>query len=169
MDSTTLSIVAGATVAGLIIGFFVGRMSHRGTSITDSTESGASLRLLALMQREGRLLDFLLEDIAAYQDAQVGAAVRDIHRGCQKALKEHLTLAPIMPGQEGERVTVPAGFDPSAIRLTGNVTGTPPFAGTLQHHSWRVTGARLAAPHAGQDEFVVAPAEVFLDQETRLE
>lgn len=124
--------------------------------------SGAPLRLLALLQREGRLLDFLLEDIAAYSDEQVGAAVRDIHRQCQTALKEHLVLEPIFPQPEGANVEVPSGFDPSAVRLTGNVTGQPPFRGTLQHHGWRVKELKLAPPPEGQDEFIVMPAEVEL-------
>jgi hypothetical protein len=124
--------------------------------------SGVPLRLLALLQREGRLLDFLLEDIKAYDDAQVGAAVRDIHRQCQAAIKEHLTLEPVLPQAEGATVEVPTGFDPSAVRLTGNVTGQPPFRGTLQHHGWRVKAYKLAAPPEGQDELVVMPAEVEL-------
>lgn len=124
--------------------------------------SGAPLRLLALLQREGRLLDFLLEDIQSYPDTQVGAAVRDIHRQCQAALKEHLTLEPVLPQGEGATVEVPAGFDPAAVRLVGNVTGQPPFRGTLQHHGWRVKDLKLAPPPEGQDEFVIMPAEVEL-------
>ncbi|MFL5331534.1 MAG: DUF2760 domain-containing protein [Gemmataceae bacterium] len=168
MDTNTVILIAaGCLVAGLLIGWLVGRATKATQPATvedkPTKPSGAPLRLLALLQREGRLLDFLLEDIAAYQDAQIGAAVRDIHREAQKALREHLTLEPILSGQEGDRVNVPAGFDPSAIRLTGNVTGQPPFKGTLQHHGWRVKSMRLSEPHAGQDEFVVAAAEVHLD------
>jgi hypothetical protein len=124
--------------------------------------SGAPLRLLALLQREGRLLDFLLEDIESYADAQIGAAVRDIHRQCQIALKEHLVLLPVLPQSEGATVEVPAGFDPSAVRLTGNVTGQPPFRGTMRHHGWRVKEIKLSPPPEGQDEFVLMPAEVEL-------
>ena len=126
--------------------------------------SGAPLRLLTLMQREGRLVDFILEDVQQYppeQNAQIGAAVRDIHKGCQKVLKEHLVLEPVMGSAgEGETVEVPAGFDPANIRLVGNVTGAPPFKGTLQHHGWRVKEIKLAEPAEGQDEFVLQPAEV---------
>jgi hypothetical protein len=129
---------------------------------TPTKPSGAPLRLLAILQREGRLLDFLLEDIQAYQDAQIGAAVRDIHRQCQHAIKEHLVLEPVLPQGEGASVEVPAGFDPSAVRLTGNVSGQPPFRGTLQHHGWRVKEMKLAAPSPGIDEFVLMPAEVEL-------
>jgi hypothetical protein len=124
--------------------------------------SGVPLRLLALLQREGRLLDFLLEDIKDYSDDQVGAAVRDIHRQCHAALEEHLVLEPVLPQGEGDTVEVPAGFDPSAIRLTGNVTGEPPFKGILQHHGWRVKELKLTPPPEGQDEFVLQPAEVEL-------
>jgi hypothetical protein len=120
------------------------------------------LRLLALLQREGRLLDFLLETIESYPDDQIGAAVRDIHRQCKAALNEHLVLEPVLPQDEGAPVTVPAGFDPSAIRLTGNVTGQPPFQGTLKHHGWRVRDITLAPPPEGQDEMVLMPAEVEL-------
>jgi hypothetical protein len=124
--------------------------------------SGEPLRFLSLLQREGRLLDFLLEDIETYPNDQIGAAVRDIHRQCQHALKEHLVLEPVMPQNEEETVEVPPGFDPAVIRLTGNVTGEPPFRGTLKHRGWRVKEIKLAAPPAGQDEFVLQPAEVEL-------
>jgi hypothetical protein len=124
--------------------------------------SGAPLRLLGLLQREGRLLDFLLEDIQGYADEQVGAAVRDIHRKCQSALRAHLVLEPVLPKEEGAAVEVPPGFNPVHIRLTGNVTGQPPFKGTLQHHGWRVREIKLAAPPEGQDEFILMPAEVEL-------
>jgi hypothetical protein len=129
---------------------------------TPPKPSGAPLRLLGLLQREGRLLDFLLEDIQAYPDQQIGAAVRDIHRQCQSAIKEHLVLEPVLPQSEGAPIEVPPGFDPSAIRLTGNVTGQPPFKGTLQHHGWRVKELKLTAPAEGQDEFILMPAEVEL-------
>jgi len=124
--------------------------------------SGEALRLLTLLQREGRVLDFFLEDIAAATDDQVGAGVRELHRKAQGVLKDHLTLEPILAGEENETVEVKAGFDPSAIRLTGNVTGQPPFKGRLVHRGWRVKDFKLATPPEGVDEFVVAPAEVEL-------
>ncbi len=120
------------------------------------------LRLLALLQREGRLLDFLLEDIQGAADDQVGAGVRELHRKAQAVLKEHLVLEPVIAKAEGETVEVPPSFDPSAIRLIGNVTGQPPFRGVLQHHGWRVKNYTLPAPPEGQDQFVLAPAEVEL-------
>lgn len=118
-----------------------------------------ALRLLATLQEEGRLVDFFIEDIAPYSDEQIGAATRGIHASCRKALQGAIAVEPILPGDEGAAVTVPAGFDPAAIRLVGNVTGAPPFAGVLRHAGWRVTSVRLP-PRAGQDPKVIAPAEV---------
>jgi hypothetical protein len=118
--------------------------------------------LLALMQREGRLVDFLLENVEAADNETLGAGVRTIHQACQKVLKEHLDMEPVLKGEEKSAVTVPVGFDPSAIRITGNVTGSPPFQGTLEHHGWRVTKIKIAKPPEGQDAFVLAPAEVEL-------
>ncbi len=124
--------------------------------------SGEPLRLLALLQREGRLVDFLMEDVSGATDEQLGAGVRDIHRNCRKALQDHVTLVPVLPQPEGTEVDVPAGFNPSDIRLLGNVTGQPPFHGSIQHAGWRVRELKLAPPPEGQDEFVIFPAEVYL-------
>lgn len=119
-----------------------------------------ALRLLGFLQQEGRIVDFLKEDIGAYGDAQVGAAVRAIHAGCRKALDERIELQRILDAEEGATVTVGEGFDPSAIRLSGNVTGTPPFQGTLQHAGWRAVRVTLPPAPDGSDPEVVAPAEV---------
>jgi hypothetical protein len=124
--------------------------------------SGESLRLLAVLQRDSRFLDFFMDDLQAAADDQIIAFVKKMHPECQSSLKDHLMLEPVMSQTEGDDVEVPAGFDPSAIRLLGNVTGQPPFRGTLQHRGWRVKEIKLAAPPAGQDEFVVQPAEVVL-------
>jgi len=120
----------------------------------------AAIQLLALFQREGRLVDFLREDIQPYDDAQIGAAVRDIHQKCRDVLVEHVTLERVLNAQEGEDVTIPKDFDPSAIRLTGNVGGEPPFHGVLRHAGWRASKVKLPPQPAGQDPHIVAPAEV---------
>lgn len=122
--------------------------------------NGAPLRMLALLQAESRLVDFLMEDIAGAQDAQIGQAVREIHKKAQAALKQHAVIEPVVGGNEGDNTTVQAGFDPSAIRVVGNVTGAPPFTGQIQHPGWRVKELKLAAPPEGADEFVLQPAEV---------
>lgn len=120
------------------------------------------LLLLTLMQREGRLIDFLLENVDGADNETLGAGVRTIHQACQKVLREHLDMEPVLKGEEKAIVEVPVGFDPSAIRLTGNVTGSPPFKGSLEHHGWRVTKIKVNKPAEGQDGFVLQPAEVEL-------
>ena len=125
-------------------------------------DASPALQLLAILQREGRFVDFLQEDIASFGDADVGAAARIVHDGCRKALDDYLALEPLRVEGEGAHVTVERGFDPSAIRLTGNVTGEPPFNGTLRHHGWRAREVKLPPVAAGADARVLAPAEVEL-------
>lgn len=129
--------------------------------LNPSPTAGPDLRVLAILQRDGRLVDFLQEEIDAYPDAQIGAAVRDIHRGCRKALREYLTVEPVLGAPEEAEVTVPADFDPAEIRLSGNVSGAPPFRGVLKHHGWRVKSVQLPAlPGSRDHSAVLAPAEV---------
>jgi len=122
---------------------------------------GPDLRVLAVLQRDGRLIDFLEEEIDAYTDAQVGAAVRDIHRGCRKALHEYVKIEPVMNAAEDDQVVVAADFDPASVRLIGNVNGAPPFRGVLKHHGWRARAVQLPAlPASKGDTSVLSPAEV---------
>ncbi len=122
--------------------------------------SGAPLRMLALLQAEARLVDFLLEDLQGASDQQIGSAVREIQKKAQAALRQHAVIEPVLPGNEGQTATVPRGFDPSAVRVVGNVTGEPPFTGAINHPGWRVKELKLATPPEGADEFVLQPAEV---------
>jgi hypothetical protein len=125
-------------------------------------EPDAALQLLGLLQQEGRLVDFLQEDVAGYSDAEVGAAARVVHEGCSKALAQHLTIEAVRAESEGARVTLSEGFDSSAVRVTGRVVGEPPFSGSLTHRGWRVTETRLPKLSAGHDSAIIAPAEVEL-------
>jgi hypothetical protein len=118
------------------------------------------LQLLTILQREGRLVDFLMEDIAGIGDAQVGAAVREVHQKCRRVLEEHVPLEPVMSEAEESTATVAAGYDPSAVRVVGNLPASPPYTGTVQHRGWRASAVRLQPLPAGQDPQVVAPAEV---------
>jgi hypothetical protein len=121
-----------------------------------------AVQMLALLQRDGRLVDFLAENISAYPDAQIGAAVRTIHDNCRQVLDRYVNLEPILNSEEDQPVTVPAGFDLAAIKLIGNVTGELPLRGVLRHKGWRVKEVNLPplAPAGGRT--VVAPAEIEL-------
>ncbi|MEZ6140578.1 MAG: DUF2760 domain-containing protein [Zavarzinella sp.] len=122
--------------------------------------SGEAIRILSILQREARLLDFLMEDVAAFSDEQIGASVRDIHGKSQTQLKKILTLDPVLSLKEGESVTVKEGFDPSTISVIGNVSGKPPFTGILQHSGWRVKAMAIPALPDSADPMVLMPAEV---------
>ncbi|MBF0567519.1 MAG: DUF2760 domain-containing protein [Nitrospirae bacterium] len=115
---------------------------------------------LMILQKKGRLIDFLQEDISGYDDKQIGHAIRAIHAGCREALMEYMKIEPVRHEQEGHEVTVGAGFDPSSVRLTGNVTGQPPFRGVLRHCGWRVVATSLPETSEGHDLSIVEPAEV---------
>ena len=119
-----------------------------------------ALLLLSLFQREGRLLDFLRESLDRHDDASIGAAARAVHRGCKKVLNEHVTLEPVMAGEEDAPVTIPSGFDSREIQLTGATAGQPPFRGTLVHHGWRAAEVRFPTLTGAMDRRVLAPAEV---------
>ncbi len=119
-----------------------------------------AVQMLALLQRDGRLVDFLEEDISPYPDAQLGAAVRSIHSSCRQVLDRYVKLEPVISSEEDQPVNVPAGFDPAAIKLVGNTSGQGPIKGLLRHRGWRVKEASLPSLPQGTGREIVAPAEV---------
>lgn len=120
----------------------------------------AALQLLAILQREGRFVDFLQEDMASFSDAQIGAAARVVHEGCRKALRSHLQIEPIQIEDEGSQVEVAKDYDATAIRVVGNPPASPPYRGRLQHRGWRVANVTLPQLTAGHNPTVLAPAEI---------
>lgn len=125
---------------------------------TDSSDR--AVQLLALLQREGRLVDFVMEDLSQYTDAQIGAGVRDVQAGCRRVLDRYVTLESVLNGREGESIAVGQDLDPAAIRLVGNVTGRPPFTGRLLHRGWRISRAELPPLGDAGARTIVAQAEV---------
>lgn len=119
-----------------------------------------ALRLLGLLQQEGRLIDFLQDDITVHSDEKVGAVARVVHQGCKKVLAAHLRVEPVRSEPEGSTVTIERGFDATSTSLTGAVIGEPPFRGTLTHHGWRAVELRLPDLSPSQDVTVLARAEV---------
>lgn len=136
-------------------------LAARAEALLEPEREGPDLRILALLQRDGRLIDFLKEDLGSYPDAQIGAAARDIHRGCRKVLEDYLTIEPVVDQAEDSPINVPSDFDPAKIRLVGEVGGSPPFRGVLKHHGWLVRSTRLPAlPTAREPATVLSAAEV---------
>jgi hypothetical protein len=118
------------------------------------------LHSLSVLQRDGRLLDFFDEDLSRYEDAQIGAAVRSVQEDCKKTLKKYIDPKPVIDGEEGEKITIEAGFDIDSITLVGNVAGDPPFEGVLKHRGWKAGKNEIPKLSDIQDPSLIIPAEV---------
>ncbi len=134
----------------------------------ETKPSDGALQLLGILQRDARLLDFLMEDIGPYTDDQVGSAVRNVHAQCHDTLGKYLKLAPVIDGVEGT-FTKPesAGAlarDPNAIKFVGNLPAQgKPAGGILRHKGWRVDSVSLPAIHQKQSVSILAPAELEVE------
>lgn len=119
---------------------------------------------LATLQDKGRFVDFLMDDITAYNDAQVGAAARIVHEGCKRVVQEHFSVKPVRDEAEGAKVTVPAGYFADEYRLVGRISGDAPFTGVLVHRGWRTGPVKLprVLKTDGDRLPTIAPAEVEL-------
>jgi hypothetical protein len=133
-----------------------------GSAPQPSRAPDAALQLLSLLQREGRLIDFLQQDLADFPDADVGVAARVVHDGCRKALRTHADIEPVRSEEEGARVTLEGGFDADAVKLVGDVRGEAPYAGVLRHRGWRVKKLELPERVGDHDVRILAAAEVEL-------
>ena len=122
------------------------------------------LAVLGTLQAKGRLIDFLMDDVSGYTDAQVGAAARVVHQGCQAALAENFEIVPVTTAKEGSAISVPADASADEFRLVGNVSGEPPFTGTLVHKGWKTTRINLPRILKIDDDRLpaIAPAQVEL-------
>ena len=126
------------------------------------TTSDGALQILSILQRDSRLLDFLMEDIAAYSDDQIGAAVRELHDQCRDAVSRYVSLQPVIDGVEGTFTQTPSK-DPNLVKFVGNVPATPPSGGILRHKGWRAAKVDLPALPARQDATILAPAEIEIE------
>ena len=124
--------------------------------------SDGALQILSILQRDSRLIDFIMEDITAYSDDQVGAAVRGLHDQSREALARYVTLSPVIDSVEGTYAKTPGG-DPAAVKFIGNVPAGTPAGGVLRHKGWRATKVDLPALPAKQDAAIIAPAEIEIE------
>lgn len=118
------------------------------------------LHLLSVLQRDARLLDFFFEKLDQFEDAQIGAAVRNIHENSYTTIVKYLSPEPVLDKNEGEDITIEKGFDPSTVKLTGNVTGEPPFKGVLRHRGWQAGELDLPTLSERENSLLISPAEV---------
>jgi len=94
---------------------------------------------LAMLQERGRLIDFLMDDINPYSDAQVGAAARVVHAGCKAILQEHFSIKPVRPEPEGSAVRLQPGIQPTSIGWSARLPGPRPSPACLS----TVAGRRI--------------------------
>lgn len=124
--------------------------------------SDGALQMLSILQRDARLIDFVMEDIAGYSDEQVGAAVRGLHDQARESLTRYVKLAPVIDGVEGT-FTKPAVSDPAAVKFVGNVPAGAPSGGLLRHKGWRAGKIDLPPLNPKQDSTIIAPAEIEME------
>lgn len=122
----------------------------------------AALQLLGALQRKGRFIDFLWEDVSSFSDAEVGAAARVVHDGAKEAIDELFDVAPIRAEEEGTRIRLEADHDAASVRVVGDVRGEPPFEGELTHAGWQVLETHLPKLADDHRPEILAPAEVEL-------
>ena len=125
--------------------------------------SDGALQILGILQRDSRLIDFLMEDISSYSDDQVGAAVRNLHDQCRDSLNRYLRLSPVIDSVEGSFTRLESN-DPAAVKLLGNVpaSGKAP-GGVLRHKGWRADKIDLPPLASSQNATIIAPAEVEVE------
>ena len=124
--------------------------------------SDGALQMLSILQRDARLLDFLMEDISGYADDQIGAAVRELHDQCRESVARYVALQPVIDGVEGTFTQAPSS-DPNAVKFVGNVPAQPPAGGILRHRGWRAAQVDLPAPSGQRDVTILAPAEIEIE------
>jgi len=124
--------------------------------------SGEPLRILALLQQEAKFVDFILDDLSQATPTQIADYVKQMQPKAKETLQKYLKIDTVIAETEGQETTVPVGFDPSTIRVLGNVTGNPPFKGSVDHPGLKVTELKLPPVPEGQNLFVLQPAEVQL-------
>lgn len=124
--------------------------------------SDGALQMLAILQRDSRLIDFLMEDISAYSDDQIGAAVRELHDQCRDSVARYVTLQPVIDSVEGTFTKAPS-TDPNLVKFIGNVPAKPPSGGILRHKGWRAAKVDLPALAGKQDATILAPAEIEIE------
>jgi len=124
--------------------------------------SDGALQMLSILQRDARLVDFIMEDIATYTDDQVGAAVRGLHDQARESLARYVKLEPVIDGVEGT-FTKPTLSDPAAVKFVGNVPASKPSGGLLRHKGWRAGKIDLPPLNPKQDSSILAPAEIEVE------
>ncbi len=117
-----------------------------------------ALTLLSTLQREARLLDLVHESLDGFEDAQIGAAAREVLRDCRQSLTRMFAIEPLSSGAEGDSLAIDGSASPARLRLVGKSQGT---SGTIAHRGWQATRCELPKWNGqATDALVLAPVEV---------
>ncbi len=117
-----------------------------------------ALTLLSTLQREARLLDLVHESLDGFEDAQIGAAAREVLRDCRKSLDRMFAIAPITNDEEGATCQLPEQPSPAKYRLVGKSEGR---SGAIAHRGWQATRCEVPkwSGHS-REALLLAPIEV---------
>jgi hypothetical protein len=172
-DSPILAVVSLITAIALLVTMFVSgntqtapkpavaeAMKPTPAAIPQNQAQAEVVTLLGIFQEKGRFIDFLMEDITPYSDADVGGVARAVHQGCKEVLSEHFHIEPISSEGEGATITVPAGYAADEFRLVGNLAGEAPFSGKVVHKGWKTTSVKLPRVLKTDRLPAIAPAQV---------
>ncbi len=171
--SQPLAIASLVTAIALLVMLFTGKNQQEApkpavaeavkpapAAVPQNQAQAEVVTLLGIFQEKGRFVDFLMEDITPYSDADVGGVARAVHQGCKEALNEHFHIEPISPEGEGATITVPAGYSADEFRLVGNLSGEAPFTGKIVHKGWKTTSVKLPRVLKTDRLPAIAPAQV---------
>lgn len=128
-----------------------------------TTGRSDALTLLGTLQREARFLDLVGEPLEGFEDAQVGAAARQVLSDVRKSLDRMFAVAPIAGEDEGSSVSIPKPASPVRYHVIGR-NADQATRGTLVHRGWKA--GRCQTPSwngASDDAFVLSPVEIEVD------
>jgi hypothetical protein len=117
-----------------------------------------ALTLLSTLQREARFLDLVQEPLDGFQDAQIGAAAREVLRDCKKTLDRMFGIGPLSDEAEGAECELEANPSPARYRLVGKSAGS---SGSIAHRGWKATCCNVPSWNGSRNEaWILAPVEI---------
>lgn len=119
-----------------------------------------ALTLLSTLQREARFLDLVGEPLDGFEDAQVGAAARQVLADVRKSLDRMFAIGPLMIEEEGTKVAIPKPASPVRYHVVGS-SAQQAERGTLVHRGWQAERCQTPTWNGSRDDaFVLSPAEI---------
>lgn len=119
-----------------------------------------ALTLLSTLQREARFLDLVGEPLDGFDDAQIGAAARQVLADVRKALDRMFAVGPLIEAEEGTQVAIPKPASPVRYHVVGS-SGQSADGGTVVHRGWKAARCQTPTWNGTRDDaFILSPAEI---------